>query len=149
MTIAVDFFFYGAVFAFMFQRDDPYLLTTQQLFVRIPAGYVSFAIEVLALGWLLSKLQTRYWRDGARVGAIAGATVGGALLLGFWSVAATSGALLISWWVVLTVQMATAGAVLGAAVRVPLRRLTRWISIVALVLLILTIILQNVGIAPN
>ena len=149
MTIAVDFFFYGGVFAFMFQRDDPYLLTTQQLFVRIPAGYVSFAIEVLALGWLLSKLQTRYWRDGARVGAIAGATVGGALLLGFWSVAATSGALLISWWVVLTVQMATAGAVLGAAVRVPLRRLTRWISIVALVLLILTIILQNVGIAPN
>jgi hypothetical protein len=149
MTIAVDFLFYGGVFAFMFQRDDPYLLTTQQLFVRIPAGYASFAIEVLALGWLLSKLQTRYWRDGARVGAIAGATVGGALLLGFWSVAATSGALLISWWVVLTVQMATAGAVLGAAVRVPLRRLTRWISIAALVLLILTIILQNVDIAPN
>jgi hypothetical protein len=56
---------------------------------------------------------------------------------------------LISWWVVLTAQMATAGAVLGAAVRVPLCRLTRWISIVALVLLILTIILQNVGIAPN
>jgi hypothetical protein len=149
MTVAVDFFFYGGVFAFLFQRDDPHLLTTQQLFARIPAGYVSFAIEVLALGWLLSQLQTRHWRDGARAGAIAGAVVGGALLLGFWSVAATSGALLVSWWVVLTVQMAAAGAVLGAAVRVPLRQLVRRVVVVALVLLLVTIILQNVGIAPS
>jgi hypothetical protein len=147
-TVAVDFFFYGGVFAFLFLRDDPHLLTTQQLFARIPAGYVSFAIEVLALSWLLAELQTRRWLDGARVGAIAGAVVGGALLLGFWSVAATSGALLVSWWVVLTVQMAAAGAVLGAAVHVPLRRLARWVLVVALVLAVVTIILQNVGIAP-
>ncbi len=148
-TIAVDFFFYGGVFAFLFQRDDPYVLTPTQLFARIPAGYASFAIEVLVLGWLLSRLQTRDWRDGARVGAAAGAVVGGALLLGFWSVAATSGALLVSWWVVLTVQMAAAGAVLGAAVGVPLRRLARWVVVVALLLLVATVIMQNVGIAPQ
>lgn len=97
-TIVVDSVFYGGVFAFLFRRDDPYLLTTQQLFIRIPVGYVSFAIEVFALGWLLSLLHTEQWRDGARVGAIAGAVVGGALLSGLWSVAAVSGALLVSWW---------------------------------------------------
>jgi hypothetical protein len=148
-TIAVDFFFYGGVFAFLFERDDPYVLTPQQLFSRIPAGYASFAIEVLALSWLLSRSQTRHWSDGARVGAAAGAVVGGALLLGFWSVAATSGALLVSWWVVLTVQMAAAGAVLSAAVGVPRRRLAKWVVIVALLLVLATIILQNVGIASS
>ncbi len=148
-TVAVDFFFYGGVFAFLFERDDPYVLATDQLFARIPAGYASFAIEVLALGWLLSRLQTGNWRDGARVGAAAGAVVGGALLLGFWSVAATSGALLASWWVVLTVQMAAAGAVLGAAVGVPRRRLARWVVVVALLLLVATVIMQNVGVAPQ
>ncbi len=148
-TIAVDFFFYGGVFAFLFERDDPYVLASDQLFARIPAGYATFAIEVLALGWLLSRLQTGNWRDGARIGAAAGAVVGGALLLGFWSVAATSGALLVSWWVVLTVQMASAGAVLGAAAHVSLRRLAKWVLVVALLLLVATVILQNVGITSS
>ncbi len=93
-TIAVDFFFYGGVFAFLFERDDPYLLTSDQLFARIPAGYVSFAIEVVALSWLLSRLHTANWRDGARTGAVAGAVARRCTAAGFWSVAATSGALL-------------------------------------------------------
>jgi hypothetical protein len=148
-TIAVDFFFYGGVFAFLFERDDPYLLTSEQLFARIPAGYASFAVEVVALGWLLFRLQTGNWRDGARIGAVSGAVVGGALLAGFWSVAATSGALLVSWWVVLTVQMASAGAVLGAGVRVPLRRLAKWVLVATLLLVVATVILQNVGITSR
>ncbi|MEE8406856.1 MAG: hypothetical protein V3S32_06880 [Acidimicrobiia bacterium] len=148
-TIAVDFFFYGGVFAFLFERDDPYLLTSDQLFARIPAGYASFAVEVVALGWLLSRLQTGNWRDGAGIGAVAGAVVGGALLAGFWSVAATSGALLVSWWVVLTVQMASAGAVLGAGVRVPLRRLAKRVLVAALLLVVATVILQNVAITSR
>jgi hypothetical protein len=45
--------------------------------------------------------------------------------------------------------MTAAGAVLGAAVRVPLRRLARWVLAVALVLLVVTIILQNVSITPS
>jgi hypothetical protein len=149
MTIAVDFFFYGGVFAFLFQRDDPYVLASHELLARIPAGYASFAIEVLALGWLLSRLQIEHWRDGARVGAVAGSVVGGALLLSFWSVAATSGALLVSWWVVLTAQMGAAGAVFVAAVHVPLRRLAKRVVVVALLLLVATVILQNVGIAKR
>ena len=148
-TIAVDFFFYGGVFTFLFERDDPFLLTSDQLFARIPAGYVSFAIEVVALSWFLSRLHTANWRDGARTGAVVGAVVGGALLLGFWSVAATSGALLVSWWVVLTVQMASAGAVLGAAVRVPVRQVARWVLVAALLLVVATVILQNVGIGSS
>jgi len=148
-TIAVDFFFYGGVFAFLFQRDDPSLLTPAQLFARIPVGYASFAIEVLALGWLFSRLSIRDPRAGARVGGAAGAVVGGALLLGFWSVAPISGALLASWWLVLTVQMATAGAVLGAAAQAPLKQVARWVLGGALLLVVATIILQNTGIAPQ
>jgi hypothetical protein len=149
-TIAVDFFFYGGVFAFLFQRDDPSLLTPDQLFARIPVGYASFAIEVVALGWLLSRLSVGHPRAGARVGGAAGAVVGGALLLGFWSVAPISGALLASWWLVLTVQMATAGTVLGtAAAQVPLKQVARWVLGGALLLVVATIILQNTGIAPQ
>ena len=148
-TVAVDLFFYGGVFTFLFQSDDPYLLTPHQLFARIPAGYASFAIEVLALGWLLSRLRIAHWRDGARIGASAGAVLGGALLLGFWSVAPTSGALLASWWLVLTVQMATAGSVLGAVAHITLRRVARWVVIVALLLAVATVVLQNTGIAPR
>lgn len=51
--------------------------------------------------------------------------------------------------VVLTLQMTAAGAVLGSAVRVPLRRLMRRVAFVALLLVVVTIILQNVGIAPQ
>jgi hypothetical protein len=65
-------------------------------------------------------------------------------------VAPISGALLASWWLVLTVQMATAGAVLGAAAaQVPLRQVARWVLGGALLLVVATIILQNTGIAPQ
>ncbi len=143
-TVAVDFFFYGGVFTSMFQNDDPYLLTADQLFARIPAGYASFAIEVAALGWLLSRLQIHRWRAGAWVGATAGAVVGGALLVGLWSVVATSGALLVSWWLVLTLQMAAGGAVLGAVGTVPLRRVVRRVLLGAFVLIVGAVVLQNV-----
>jgi hypothetical protein len=45
--------------------------------------------------------------------------------------------------------MASAGAILGAAVHVSLRRLAKWVVIVALLLVVATVILQNVGITSR
>ena len=142
-TIAIDFFAYGGVFASLFAQDDPTTLAPEELFARIPAGYASFLVEVLALVWLLRRLPITGPARAARSGASLGAVFGGTLALGVWSFAPVAPALLASWWLVLAVQLAAAGLVLGLY-QVGRRSTARRLVLLGSVgLVVVTIVLQN------
>lgn len=143
-TIAIDFFFYGGVFAGLFVEGKPSVLSPEQLFARIPAGYASFLIEVVALGWLLRRLSIDNAVASAKLGAFLGITFGAALALGVWSFSPVSEALLGSWWLVLLVQMSAAGWVLGTFSKGHRQRVRKWVASGTFLAVVATVALQNI-----
>ncbi len=147
--LGVDFLSYAGVFAGLFQDANTFFLSPEKLFARIPVGYLSFAVLVGFLLWLMLRLDTRGWRDGAKLGGWVGALVFGSQLMGLWSIAPAPARLLFVWWVVQTVELAVAGAVAGAAFGgFPLRRLTVMVGGGVVVLFIVTVFMQSTGLAP-
>jgi hypothetical protein len=112
-------------------------------------GYLAFLILTVGLFWLLRRLRIRGITAGFRVGAVAGGTAWGALVLGLYSISTASVSLLAGWWVGQTVELAFAGAILGAAAnRVPLKRIWAVVGTAVIVLVAATVTLQSLGLAP-
>lgn len=144
-AIGIDFLAYGGVFAGLFADGDPTVLTSSQLFQRIPAGYASFLVEIVLLVWLMQRTSTTEPTGAVRLGGLVGLGFGAALVLGVWSFSPTSVALLVSWWLVLVMQMSFAGWVI-ATWSGGKRRIVR--TVVALVIVgsvIAGVVIQNIA----
>ncbi len=116
VTIAIDFVVFGGVFAGLLEgADDPAVLAPEQLFVRIPAGYVSFLLEVVLLHWLLKGSRRTGASGGLVTGLVAGLVFATAVALGLWSFSTVPVGVLGLWWLTLLLQFTAAGGVLGAA----------------------------------
>ena len=149
-AVAVDFFAYGGVFAFLFDRDDPVLLEPEALFARIPAGYLALAIETVALVWLLDVLGQRGWKQGLVAGAVFGLVIAATTVLGVWSIAPASPIFLGAWVITAGVQFAAAGAVAGSVLAgVSTQRLARVVVVVVIALFIVTVALQSLDLVPQ
>jgi hypothetical protein len=149
LSVAIDLFLHAGLLARLYVEPSPFLLPAEDAFRRIPLGYLTFLILTIGLFWLLRRLHVRGIRAGFRVGAVTGATVWGALVLGLYSISTASLSLLAGWWVGQTVELAFAGAVLGAAAdRVPLKRIWAVVGIGVVVLAAATVALQSLGLAP-
>lgn len=149
LSVAIDLFLHGGLLARLYVEPSPFLLPAEDAFRRIPLGYLAFLILTIGLFWLLRRLHVRGIRTGFRVGAVAGITVWGALVLGLYSISTASMSLLAGWWVGQTVELAFAGAVLGAAAdRVSLKRVWAVVGIGVVILAAATVALQSLGLAP-
>ncbi len=142
-AIAIDFFAYGGVFAGFFVADDASVLSPQQLFVRIPAGYASFLIEVVALAWLLNRTGVSTSTQASRLGGAVGLAGGAALVLGVWSFSPISPGLLLSWWLVLVVQMSIEGWILATWRNGERRKVGRFVIVVVVSSVLGGVLIQN------
>ena len=115
LTIAVDFLVFAGLFAGLFDNTHPALLSDRQLFERIPAGYVSFLLEIGLLAWVFQHRRPASSADGAKVGAGVGALLAGAIATGVWSFSTVPVPVLAVWCGTLVVQLSSAGALLAAA----------------------------------
>jgi hypothetical protein len=149
LSVAIDLFLHAGLLARLYVEPSPFLLPAEDAFRRIPLGYLTFLILTIGLFWLLRRLHVRGIRAGFGLGAVAGATIWGALVLGLYSISTASMSLLAGWWVGQTVELAFAGAVLGAAAnRVPLKRIWAVVGFGVFILAAATIALQSLGLAP-
>jgi hypothetical protein len=149
LSVAIDLFLHAGLLARLYVEPSPFLLPAEDAFRRIPLGYLTFLILTIGLFWLLRRLHVRGIRTGFRVGAVAGLTVWGALVLGLYSISTASMSLLAGWWVGQTVELAFAGAVIGAAAnRVPLKRIWAVVGIGVVILAAAAVALQSLGLAP-
>jgi len=145
-TIAIDFFVFGGVFAGLLEEaSSEAVLSPEALFRRIPAGYASFLLEVLLLAWLLRATGSRGVTSGARTGLGAGSLFATAVVLGLWSFTTVPVIVLMAWWLTLILQLAAAGAVLGASGTERWRPTRRWVVVLVVVLAAGGIVLQNRG----
>jgi hypothetical protein len=144
--IAVDFVVFGGLFAGALEgADDPAVLTPEQLFTRIPAGYASFLLEVLLLWWLLRASPGAGVASGARTGAGAGLLFASAVVLGLWSFSTVPVLALTLWWATLLLQFLAAGAILAAAGTPHWRQVRTWALVGSAALFAAGIVLQNLG----
>lgn len=142
-------FLHGGLLARLYIEPSPFLLPAEDAFRRIPLGYLTFLILTICLFWLFRRLRVRGAAAGFRLGAVAGAVVWGALVLGLYSISTASPALLTGWWIGQSVELAFAGAVLGAvADGVSLKRVWAMVGVAVVVLAAATIALQSMGLAP-
>ena len=149
LSVAFDLFLHGGLLARLYMAPSPFLLPLEDAFRRIPIGYAAFLGLTIALYWLLARLDVRGPRAGMRHGLTVGAIVWGALVLGLYSISTASPPLLAGWWIGQTAELGLAGAVLGAAAAgTPPKRIWTVVAGAAVALVIATIALQSLGLAP-
>ena len=56
-VIGFDLFLHGGLLSPLYAKETPFLLPLAVAFKRIPLGYVSFAILLLMLEWLMIRLK--------------------------------------------------------------------------------------------
>jgi hypothetical protein len=147
--IGIDLLLHAGLLAPLYDWDSPFLLSPQEAFVRIPAGYLAFGILAGGLVWLIGRIGMRSPWEAARIGAIGGAVAWGALLLGLWSISSADPSLLAAWWVGQTAQLAIGGYVAGLVLAGARLRAVAW-GVVAILLIgaVVAVVLQSVGYAP-
>jgi hypothetical protein len=147
--IGVDFFVHGGLLAGLYTAPAPFLLPPAQAFSRIPLGYAAFFLLAILLLWLLRERAVAGARPGFVFGLQLGALAWGALVLGLASISSADPLLLLGWFVGQTVELAVGGAVIGGALAgQPLSRLLVRVLALDLVLVVATIVLQSLGLAP-
>jgi hypothetical protein len=146
--IGVDFFLHGGIFAAMYLQDSPFLLSDMEAFRRIPLGYLALLATAGLLVWVIDKASARGWRKGLVVGPCLGAVMAFSFTLGLFSISTASPQLLATWFVAQVLEATVAGAIIGQGLLVhSLRRLTLAVVIGLVLLLVGTIVMQNVGVA--
>ena len=149
LSVAFDLFLHGGLLARLYMAPSSFLLPLEVAFRRIPLGYAAFLGLTIALYWLLARLDVRGRSVGMRYGVMVGAIVWGALVIGLYSISTASVPLLAGWWIGQAAELGLAGAVLGAAAAgTPLKRIWTVVAVAAVALVIATIVLQSVGLAP-
>ena len=114
VMIAVDLPLHAAVLAPLYSRPGPFLLPPQRAFELIPLGYASFLLLAILLVWLSTALKVASWREGAILGLKIGALVWCSFVLGLLSISSAPLDLMVGWAVGQTIEMAIAGAFVGA-----------------------------------
>jgi hypothetical protein len=149
LSLGIDLFMHAGLFARVYVQPSPFLLDAEAAFRRIPFGYATFLILTAGLYWLLNTLRIRGAAAGLRYGLGAGALVWGAHVIGLYSISTAAPALLAGWWLGQTVELALAGALLGAAAAgMTARRMWAIVVITIVACLFATVTMQSLGFAP-
>ena len=148
--IGIDFLLHGGLLASLYMEESPFLLSAEDAFRLIPVGYLSFLLLAVLLAWLMVRNDVTGWGSGFWFALRLGALIWASLTLGLFSISTANPLLLIGWFAGQTVEMGIAGGILGTGLQGT--RLSRLSLIVAGILLgaiVITIILQSTGIAPQ
>jgi hypothetical protein len=147
--LSIDFFLHGGLLANLYVEPSPFLLSPSDVFMRIPLGYLAALLLSILLLWLMLRLALIGWRQGLVFGLQLGAFIGGTAVLGLLSISTAKLTLSMGWFVGQTMQMGFAGIVAGSGLAGQrLGNLTLRVMALVLFLVIVTIAMQSVGLAP-
>ncbi len=148
-VLGFDFFLHGGLLARLYAEPSPFLLPPEEAFRLIPVGYASFLVFEIFLVWLMVRLDVRGWRPGMALGLQGGAFAWGALVLGLLSISTADVGLMAGWFIGQTIEAGMGGMVAGAGLVTERPwRLVIYVVIFVMVAIIMTVVLQSVGLAP-
>lgn len=147
--IALDLLLNAGIFAKLWFEPSPFLLPPEDLFRRLPLGYLAFLLQAVAYVWLTILAGATSWRRGGLFGLKLGAILGVAAAVGLRS--GTTG----SWTLLLTAYLVggtvlTTGACFMAGLAAERGEKRALVSAVLLLVgaLIVIAILQSTGLVP-
>ena len=144
-TIGFDLFLHAGILNSLYSSDSPFLLAPGEAFSRIPLGYLSFAILIALVLWLMLRLEIQGWRRGLVFGLIFGAVVWGSLGLGLFSISTASPILLVGWFLGQTIELGIGAMIMGSGLaNSRLRFLLVKVVVFFIITVVLAIVLQNV-----
>lgn len=144
--IGFDFFLHAGLLSPLYSRPSPFLLPPERAFALIPLGYLSFLILDIFLLWLMLKLDLHGWKPGAIFGLQVGSLTWGAFCLGLLSISTAPPILLFAWFLGQAVELGIAGGVIGYGIEhSKFRRLLIAVVILVIVSILLSVVLQNIG----
>jgi hypothetical protein len=147
--LGFDLFQNAGLFARLLLDSQSALLPPEQLFRRIPMGYLAFLLVTILLTWLQAKLETRGWKRGVLFGLKFGLLSEAALAFGTYSGFPVPIPLLFAWFIGGTMQCCIASGVIGSGLGgAHLGRLSTKVGLFVLVMVVATMVLQGLGIAP-
>jgi len=148
--LGFDFFIHAGLLAKHYLQPSPFLLPPLTALTLIPVGLLSFLLFSILLVWLMIRLNLAGWRHGALFGLELGGLTWGAFVLGLGSISTASFSLLFGWFIGQTLELTIAGAVVGSGLAgMRLWRLFGAVIIFALLSVIITILLQSLGVVPT
>jgi hypothetical protein len=148
-VLGFDFFLHGGLLARLYAEPSPFLLPAEDAFRLIPLGYLSFLVFIILLVWLMVRQNIGGGSRGLVFGLQVGALVWGSLVLGLLSISTASLALMAGWFIGQTVEAGIGGMVVGwGLVSNRPWRLVVYVVLFVIVALVVTIILQSIGLAP-
>lgn len=144
--LGFDLFLHGGLLAGLYKQPHPFLLSPERSFALIPLGYLSFLLLAVLLIWLITRLGLKSWRQSAIFALQVGVLIWGSFSLGLMSISTIPLALLGGWFIGQVVEMGIGGAVIGIGLNSQrLGRLFFSVFGFVVVMVILTVVLQNVG----
>ncbi|MHA2109052.1 MAG: hypothetical protein ACW99R_15215 [Candidatus Hodarchaeales archaeon] len=147
--IGIDFLWHAGILAGLYTQSNPALLEAWELFVRIPFGYLSFLVFVTLIYWLSLYMDISDWKNGMLFGIKFGVILGLATTLGQYSILTVDPVMMIGWGLGQTTQFMIIGGIIGTANSgISLKRLFSFVVILVIILVLLTIFLQIIGLAP-
>jgi hypothetical protein len=147
--IIFDFFQHAGLFARLWIQSRAAFLPPEELFKRIPLGYLSFLITSSMFAWLIVRLGIFGWKHGAVFGLKIGAFLSCSYVAGMASGFPIKPALLIAILFGGTAQAAIAACVIGSGVGgARLGRLSLKLIAFLILVLIAYFLLQSLGLAP-
>ena len=147
--LGVDFFFHGGLLVKLYAHPSPFLLPPADAFRRIPLGYLSALLLCALLLWLMLRLSQVGWRRGLAFGLQLGVFLAGTSMLALYSISTAELSLLLPWSIGQTLQMGLAGMVVGSGLAGQRLRTLLWrVAALVLCLVAVTVVLQNIGLAP-
>lgn len=148
--IGFDFLLHAGLLAGLYSQPSSFLLPPITALKLIPVGYLSFFLLSILLVWLMIRLKRTGWRQGALFGLELGSLTWGAFVLGLGSISTASFSLLVGWFIGQTLELTIAGAVVGSGLAgMRLLRLFGIVLVLVLLFVIITIILQSLGVFPT
>ena len=147
--LGFDFFLNAGLLSWMYLNPSPFLLPPERMFKLIPLGYLSFLLMAVLLCWLMVSHDVFGRLEGSLFGLKLGGLMGGAGMLGIASISTAEFSLLFGMFIGQTIELGIAGAVIGSALGgTSLKRLSIAVSFFVISSLVITIMLQAMGLAP-
>ncbi|HKZ92314.1 MAG TPA: hypothetical protein VJZ50_09255 [Candidatus Limnocylindrales bacterium] len=144
LVVGIDFFVNAGMLTMLWEGPSSFLLSTADLFLRIPMGYAALLLWSVLVVWLVTRLHIERPRGGAVFGAKLGMLVSVAGMLGLASISTISATIALGWATTQIVEFAVVGYVGTLALRAGgTRRMT--LAIIGLTLLLVAggLIAQN------
>ena len=145
-VLGIDFFLHAGLFAGLYTQSTPSLLAPEDAFRLIPLGYLSILLQIILLLWLIVSLKIQTLKEGALFGVKLGLLLGSSMVLGMLSISTLTWQFLLGSMFAQVVEITLAGAIIGSGLRAEsLRNLFFKVIAIVILLLVLTIALQNLG----